>query len=139
MATSHILILATALAALAACGGGGNAGDDNASPASKDSNVLPTPAPSEPAADGVDDGCPDLSPTPVTPEAEKTETGARALLLSWGRAIELKEYSQAYRMMGEAGARRWTLEQFRSTFAALGAISVALPNGTMEGAAGSSY
>lgn len=137
MKTFRTLILATSLVALAACGS--QSGEDTNAPAIDTETPLPAPTPTAPAVDGIDDGYPDLTPAPVTPEAEKTETGARALLLSWGRAIELREYTQAYRMMGEAGAARWTLEEFRAIFADLDTIAVALPDGTMEGAAGSSY
>lgn len=137
MKTFRTLILAPSLVALAACGA--QSSDDTSAPASDTEAPLPAPSPTAPAVDGVDDGYPDLTPGETTPEAEKTETGARALLLSWGRAIELKEYTQAYRMMGEAGTQRWTLDEFRAIFADLGEITVALPNGTMEGAAGSSY
>lgn len=128
--------LAVSLCAVSACGTGQKADADGSADAAPD----PSPRPASTAqSEGVDDGTPDLTTAPLTPEAERTETGARALLLSWGRAIELEEFAQAYRMMGEAGAQRWSARQFRDIFSGLGEITVELPDGTMEGAAGSSY
>lgn len=107
----------------------------------------PTPAPGAPsgqppgytAGSGINEGYPDLAPTPLVPEAERTETGARNLLLAFARAVELKEFDQAWAMLSPADRRKWTKAQFTKLFADLGPITAAVPGGTMEGAAGSSY
>ncbi|KLE34778.1 hypothetical protein [Aurantiacibacter luteus] len=104
--------------------------------------VSPPPSPPPRVGDtpvGVNDGYPDLTPTPSTPEAERTETGARNVLLSFARAIELQEWDQAWAMMSEADRRRWSKAQFAALFSDLSDVTVAVPGGTMEGAAGSSY
>ncbi|WP_131453224.1 hypothetical protein [Aurantiacibacter arachoides] len=90
-------------------------------------------------ADGVNDGVPDLIPAPLTPEAERTETGARNVLLAFARAIELREWDQAWTMMSEADRQHWDKAEFAALFADLHDITVAVPTGTMEGAAGSSF
>ena len=100
--------------------------------------------PSEPPAgytdgSGVNEGYPDLSPTPLAPGAEKTEKGARNVLLSFARAIELKEFDQAWAMLSPGDRQKWSKADFTKLFADLGKITVAVPTGTMEGAAGSSY
>ena len=76
----------------------------------------------------------------LTPEAERGETGARAVLLDWARALERGDYNRAHAQFGDGGAasgmsredhaRQWS--QFRR-------ITISAPGGTMEGAAGSSY
>lgn len=73
------------------------------------------------------------------PDADRGETGARAVLLDFARAIELERFDKAYAMLGETDRNRWTLAQFAALFADLDRIAVAVPGGTMEGAAGSSY
>ena len=85
------------------------------------------------------DGYPDLSPTPLEPELERTETGARNVLISFARAIELREFDQAWAMLDDADRARWSRSAWRGLFADLGKITVEVPGGTMEGAAGSSY
>ena len=89
--------------------------------------------------DGENDGSPELSPAPLIPEAERGETGARNVLLSFARAIELREFDQAWEMLDEGDQQRWDKAQWRALFADLGRITVAVPDGSMEGAAGSSY
>ena len=116
-------------------------------PAATDSAAAPdaTPSPIVPmvtpvgTADGVNDGIPDLTPPPLTPEAERTVKGARNVLLSFARAIELKEFDQAWNMLDPAAKRRMSKAQFNAIFAGLDRITVAVPGGQEEGAAGSSY
>jgi 3-oxoacyl-ACP reductase-like protein len=86
-------------------------------------------------------GAPPAAPAPpaLTPEAERGETGARDVLLDFARAIELKRYDQAWAMLSPADQRKWSRTAFAAMFADLGKITVAVPTGTMEGAAGSSY
>lgn len=126
----------TALAlALAGCGDPATEGAPTdpaptASPTSRITNPLP---------DRADDGSPDLTPAELVPEAEKGEAGARNVLLSFARAIELKEFAQAYAMLGDATRQNMSRADFTALFDGFGEITVAVPGGTSEGAAGSIY
>lgn len=128
--------------ALAACSSGG--GDAPQSPPNDlqqaDAGEMPAPpAAAEQAEIGVNDGSPDLTPPPLSPEAEKTEKGARNIATSFARAIELKEFDQAWAMLDDASKQKWPKTQWAGLFADLAEISVAVDTGRMEGAAGSSY
>ncbi len=79
------------------------------------------------------------SPPALTPEAERGETGARDVLLDFARAIELRRFDQARSLLSPADRRKWSRADFRSLFADLRKPIVAVPTGTLEGAAGSSY
>lgn len=89
-----------------------------------------------PAPDAV---APDLTPPTLAPEAERGEKGARNVLLSFARAIELKSFDQAWALLSPIDKRKWDRAAFSRLFSDLGAITVAIPDGTIEGAAGSSY
>ena len=103
--------------------------------ANADASVPARPeAPEAPAAEK-----PDFTPPALTPEAERGETGARNILLSFARAIELKEFGQAWTLLSPADQRKWSKAQFAGMFADLGKINVAIPTGSMGAAAGSSY
>ena len=99
----------------------------------------PPPPPATASEPGVNDSEPDLTPATLTPEAERTEKGARNVVLSFIRAIELKAFDQAWAMMSDADQAKWSEAEFAKMFADLGNITVASPTGTIEGAAGSSY
>lgn len=101
------------------------------------SATLPTMIP--PVADGVNDGIPDLTPPKLTPETERSEAGARNVLLSFARAIEVKEFDQAWAMLSEGDRQKWSRADFVRKFADLDKITVAIPGGTSDGAAGSVY
>ena len=88
---------------------------------------------------GVNEGYPDLAPAQLTPEAAKGVKGARNFLLSFARAIELKEFDQAWAMLSPGDKQKWSTAAFTKMFADLGKITVAIPDGTNEGAAGSVY
>jgi len=136
--------------ALAACQQQPVSGDPDAA-AQASSTALPAPvatpsADSSPGtaasvdpAEGENDGLPDVTPAPLTPEAARTEKGARANLLAWARGIELREFDQAWSLMGDAARAQISKQAFNRMFAPLRDITVAVPAGTMEGAAGSSY
>lgn len=133
--------LAAALA-LAACGSPDTQDDQVATVDLEGQPGDPAPPPPEPLStdNTVDnDGQPDLTPTPLEPELERTETGARNVLLSFARAIELREFDQAWAMLSDGDKAKWSKPEWRKLFANLGEITVAIPGGTMEGAAGSSY
>jgi hypothetical protein len=99
----------------------------------------PPPVITPPVADRANDGFPDLAPPALTAEAERTAKGARNVLLSFARAIELREYDQAWALLSPGDKRKWSKSAFARQFADLGKITVAVPEGTMEGAAGSAY
>lgn len=108
--------------------------------------VVPTTPPSPPASGpadaavpGENDGSPDITPAPLTAEAAKGEKGARANLLAWARGIELREFDQAWNLMGDAAKAQTSQSQFNALLRPLRDITVAIAGGEMEGAAGSSY
>lgn len=148
---------ATALAgalALAACGSNFAPGPE-ASTGARDTGTPTAPAmpqgtPSPVASDtaatgsatpvaGENDGQPDITPAALTGDAAKGEKGARAMLLAWARGIEQREFDQAWALMGDAAKAQLSKAQFNALFHPLQAITVAVPSGSMEGAAGSSY
>ena len=134
--------------ALAACNPGGGDAQQPESETNQPSDAGETPAPPPPppspaggelADEGVNDGSPDLTPPRLSPTAEKTEKGARNIAISFARAIELKEFDQAWAMLDDASKRKWSKTQWAGHFSDLTDISVAVGSGRMEGAAGSSY
>lgn len=107
--------------------------DETASRADRPTLSHPKPVSSD------NDGQADLAPAPLKPELERTETGARNVLLSFARAIELREFYQAWAMLDDEDKANWPRSDWRKIFTDLREITVAVPDGTMEGAAGSSY
>jgi hypothetical protein len=107
------------------------------------SPTSPSPPPVASATDtpveGENDGSPDITPAKLTSDAAKGEKGARNLLLAWARGIELREFDQAWSLMGDTAKAQLSKAQFNARFHPLKNITVAVPAGTMEGAAGSSY
>lgn len=91
-----------------------------------------------PAAD-ADGEVPVITVPPLTPEAERSIKGARNVLLSWARAIETKHFDQAWALHGEEDKRHVSKADFARNFTGMDKITVAIPDGTMEGAAGSSF
>lgn len=128
---------------LCACQAEPHANNDNVSseapPADVQADANRIAAPAEPGVERADPAGPNLTPPQLTPEAERGEKGARNVLLSFARAIELKEFGQAWALLSPADKAKWSRAAFAKMFADLGMISVAVPAGTMEGAAGSSY
>ena len=113
--------------------------DGNAAPATSDAPPQATGTPDAAGSSGVDDGAPDLTPAQLTPEAERGEKGARNVLLSFIRAIELKEFGQAYDLMRENARQDLSRDAFARRFDGFGKITVEAPDGRLEGAAGTSY
>lgn len=123
------------LLALAGCG-------QEPAPAPRDiAAATATPA-AEPAPPVVPAATPaaELAP-PLVPEQEKGEKGARNVLLAWARALELGDHATAYAQWGaEAGARSgMTAAEHAAWWSRFKTVTVAMPSGTMGGAAGSSY
>ena len=146
-----------ALLALTACSQDpSGSGGDAASPTPDNAEATPAASPESDATQspiarsdapppgytdgsGINEGYPDLTPSVLTPEAERSETGARNVLVHFARAIEMREYDQAWTMLGAQSQSQWSKARFNGLFEGLRDITVAVPNGTMEGAAGSSY
>lgn len=119
------------------------ASDTTAEVASPNPDTAPTATPTAPAPPtgdpAVNDGYPDLTPAPLAPAAERTEKGARNVIVAFARAIELSEWDQAWSMLSPGDQVKWPKARWAAQFADLKDIMVAVPTGTMEGAAGSSY
>lgn len=122
MNTKALAVLAPALMLLAC--GQTQVSQEEAPPAVSPDNL----------ANGVGEGPPRL-----TPEAERGVEGARNVLLSFARAIEQRRYEEARALLSPADRRKWSEAEFAALFADLTEITVAVPDGTMEGAAGSSF
>ncbi|OYW44747.1 MAG: hypothetical protein B7Z08_08245 [Sphingomonadales bacterium 32-68-7] len=85
---------------------------------------------------------PDPSRAPVlVPEAEKGETGARNVLLEWARDLERGDYDGAFAQWGaDAEARSgMTADEHAAYWRRFKTITVSVPEGVSEGAAGSLY
>lgn len=85
----------------------------------------------------------DVSPAEAAPhlaaEAERGIEGARNVLLGFARAIERKDFGVAWALLSPADREKWSRSTFAAMFADLDGITVAIPDGTTEGAAGSLY
>ncbi|WP_137679870.1 hypothetical protein [Aurantiacibacter suaedae] len=99
----------------------------------------PSPPPGYTDGSGINEHYPDLTPKPLAEDLEGTEVGARNVLLSFIRAIELREYDQAWGMLDESAQQGWSKAAFNAFFDGLSNITVSAPGGQIEGAAGSSY
>lgn len=120
-----------AVLALCACGEPAPAPTETASPSPDPTAASPTPTDTETDAA--------LAP-PLVPEAEKGEKGARNVLLAWARAVENKRFGEAYAQFGEGGPQNgMSAAEYATQFGRCRKITVALSDGQMEGAAGSSY
>lgn len=79
------------------------------------------------------------TPPALTREAERGAKGARNVLLAFTRSLESGRFGLAWAMLNPNDQRKWSESDFAGLFADLTGITVAVPTGTMEGAAGSSY
>lgn len=142
MRTSAVVSFALAAVTLTGCGGG-QVDENQVATVDLDQpagDARPTPPPPPQGAQGIaNESAPDLSPAQLTPEAEKGEKGARNVLLSFIRAIELREFDQAWEMMRGQAHESMSSEPFGARFDGFGKITVAAPVGSMEGAAGTLY
>ncbi len=148
----------SAIVMLAGCGGNG-ASEANASNAPSDAPtteaampapseaaaatsdtapVMPPPVPMPPAPPASDIGAPPPAPPvrSLTPEAMKGVKGARAVLLTWARALENRQFGTAWDQFGNPPASRAAFTKWWQRYRT---ITVSAPTGEMEGAAGSSY
>jgi hypothetical protein len=79
-------------------------------------------------------------PPPLIPEAEKGEKGARNVLLEWAHDLEQGKPDAAYALWGHGGETSgMTRVEHAAYWGRFKTITVAMPTGTMEGAAGSLY
>lgn len=88
-----------------------------------------------------DDGPPDpaASPPELVPAADRGEKGARNLLLEFARSLEHGQFDAAWSLLSAADRNKWPLVEFSEIFDDLDELTVAVPTGKIEGAAGSSY
>ena len=143
---------------LVACNSGaadrtaGDAADSHQT--ASEAGEMPTPA-NEPTAQSSPSAAPtpvstastdmasdqaDMTPAELVPEAEKGEKGARNVLLFWAAALEQKQFAKAWAQFGDGGKRSgMSQQQYARSFAPYATITVAMPTGGMEGAAGSLY
>ena len=85
---------------------------------------------------------PSTSSTAVLPRAvpPSTSRDPQEVLLSWAKAVSLKDWPTAYGYWGDSGAKSGlTLDQFVSAWSKLQAPDLEIGQGKQEGAAGSSY
>jgi hypothetical protein len=73
------------------------------------------------------------------PEAEAGEKGARNVLLGFARALEEKQFGEAWALLSPAARGGSSQAQFAARWAQFSDISVAVLDGKVEGAAGSLY
>ncbi len=138
--TAIAAVAASSLILLSACG------QNTPTPQPADTTV-PADAPLSTVAPTPSTPVAAASPEPATsdaaaliPEAEKGETGARAVLLTWARALENGDYDTAYAQWGEDGSRsRMDKAAHASFWRKYRTITVAVPTGTMDAGAGSLF
>lgn len=122
----------------APAGNAAMAASDGVAPADPPRVAAPVDPAVQPEKVGSEAAAPNPT-SPLTDAAERSETGARAVLLDFARALELKRFDHAYDLLSPTDRKGWSRADFAAIFDDLGAINVAVPTGTIEGAAGSSY
>ena len=126
------------LAALAACQPApettpeGEASATGTAPSDSASVPAPSGTPPAPDASATPTTPPRFEPPVLTPDAEKGEKGARNVLLSWGAAMENRDFAAASALFG--GGRRDT-----NDYSGYREITVGFGDGDVEGGAGSLY
>ena len=134
-----LMLFACDRAAVPDAPAGGGKSDPTAIAAPPAADQAPTKATPRPRRDGVNDGVPDLAPPILSYEAERSSAGPRNVLSSFARALELKEFDQAWAMLSPNDKRIWSKPAFAALFAGLEEIAVAIPDGTGDAACGSAY
>lgn len=129
---SRRLTALAALAALSACQPApGDDGDQPAEPAAAGPAVSEAPTPRSAAT---------AEPPALTAEAAKGEAGARAVLLDWASALENGDFATAYALSGNSGVAEDLSEaEYAEQWSGFERLTVAVPEGRVEGAAGSLY
>ena len=144
------LLVLPACAVLAACGptphgtpsdtaGSMTAPQAVPSPLAEDESAAPPP----PAPASADPAPAHTAAAPATPappaqlsEADKGEKGARAVLLTWARALENRQFDTAWAQFRHPQSSR---EAFVRWWGRYRTITVAVPGGEMDAGAGSLY
>ena len=139
MQPCYVMLVAGIALALAGCGQPNRDNETSAGEVIAPESPIPSPTADAPGESEAGTVLPDVGAAPLMPEAEKGEPGARKVLLDFARAIEFEDFDQAYAMLGEAARDRIGHADFTAMFEGLGEITVAVPMGQMEGAAGSLY
>lgn len=108
-------------------------------PTTAEGPSIPPPIPVPP--DAPSRSSPPTPPVPppagtLTPEAAKGEKGARAVLLTWARALENQDFDLAWAQFRHPPAGRNGFAKWWSRYRT---ITVSAGDGTVEGAAGSLY
>lgn len=139
----HCLLIVFACSALAACGDDPVGETNLPDPDEPIVKVVPE-SEKAPLATGVSPldrpDCSTLHAPRLTAEAERSETGARSVLIEWARALENRQWARAWCQFGDnGGASGQIFREFERDWSARGRITIAVPTGKMEGAAGSSY
>lgn len=128
--TRRAALLASLL--LAACGPAQQASDAPTPTATAAEPARPSPSPGASPRD--------YAPPVLTPEAERSEKGARNLLLAWAAAMEDRAFAAAYGLFGDYAERTGlSAEQYAASFGPYRTVTVAIGEGAGEGAAGSIY
>ncbi|WP_338446305.1 hypothetical protein V5F89_00435 [Pelagerythrobacter marensis] len=136
--------LAALALALSACGEADRR-TEGPGPEALDTPASPAPSPTAAAAAGSgresagQDGAPAPDPARLIPESEKGEAGARKVLQDFARAVEFEDFDRAYAMLGDDAREEITRADFTALFENFDGITVLLPPGRMDGAAGSLY
>ncbi|WP_374411063.1 hypothetical protein [Novosphingobium colocasiae] len=95
--------------------------------------AVPSPTPEQETH-----AAPELPPPTLPPmtQAEKGEKGARAVLLTWARALENRRFDEAWAQFRYPQSNRAAFAQWWSRYRT---ITVAVPGGAMDAGAGSLY
>ncbi len=127
--------------ALAACDSGPAPGPEASVAPSATTSPAATPVMPQGTPTPISASPPGAQAAALVPEAEKGEQGARNVLLAWAHALERGDYATAFAQWGaEAEARSgMTRAEQAEKWSQYKTITVAMPSGRMEGAAGSSY
>ena len=117
---------------LSGCDRTGRAPDSGAAPAAVatgESGSAPAPANAPPG--------PDTRSGPIAPS---TSRDPQEVLLSWAKAVSLRDWATAYGYWGDQGARSgMTLDEVRAEWGTLQQPDLEIGEGRQEGAAGSLY
>ncbi len=125
--------------ALAGCGQTNGDSETSSDEVIVPESPIPSPTASAPGGSAAETALPGAGSAPLVPEAEKGEPGARKVLLDFARAIQFEDFDRAYAMLGDTARDNISHAEFAAMFDDLGKITVAVPMGQMEGAAGSLY
>ena len=131
--------LSAVLASAIAVSGCGPVETQTETPGSEPTRAAATPVPVAEATAEQREGPPVAALPILTDEAQRGVKGARNVLLEFARAIENRRFDAAWALLSPRDRERWSQPAFAERFADVDTITVAVPDGAIEGAAGSSY